>query len=71
MENKIELPRIKCPRCWNKSLEIHGEGITSSGEHYPMENCIVCGFSPSSFEEYSGTVRIPSEHLLSEKHCDK
>lgn len=46
-----ELPKIKCPHCKNIALEVHGEIITSSGRHYPAENCLCCGFSPESFDD--------------------
>ena len=45
-----------CPRCGKRALEVHGEGILSSGRHYPIEDCHACGFSPAGFDEYSGTV---------------
>jgi hypothetical protein len=31
-----------CPRCKKESMEISGEGITSDGKHYPMEECLYC-----------------------------
>ena len=37
-----ELPKLICPKCGKKTLEIHGEGITSEGEHYPLEQCTNC-----------------------------
>ena len=46
-----------CPKCRKESMEIHGEGITSDDKHYPMENCLYCGFIPVDFKEYSGSVK--------------
>ena len=46
-----ELPKIKCPKCKKMTLEIHGEEITSDGHHYPLEDCINCGFSPIDFND--------------------
>ena len=51
MNDEIEIPTIVCPKCGNKSLELHGEGITSFDEHYPMEICNKCGYSPASFDQ--------------------
>lgn len=44
-----------CPRCKKESMEIHGEGITGDCKHYPMENCLNCGFVSKDFTEYSGS----------------
>jgi hypothetical protein len=46
-----------CPRCKKESMEISGEGITSDNRHYPMEECLFCGFIPVDFTEYSGSVK--------------
>ena len=46
-----------CPKCKKESMEIHGEGITADDRHYPMENCLYCGFIPKDFSEYSGSVK--------------
>jgi hypothetical protein len=59
-----------CPRCKKESMEISGEGITSDGKHYPMEQCLYCGFIPVDFSEYSGTARANSEKS-SERDIDE
>jgi hypothetical protein len=46
-----DLPTKECPACHKLTLEIHGEGITSDGKHYPMENCSDCGYTPSEFHK--------------------
>ena len=53
-----------CPRCKKESMQIHGEGILSDGRHYPIEECLYCGFIPTDFTEYSGTppVTIKENH---------
>lgn len=35
-----------CPECWQLTLEIHGEGITSDNRHYPLEQCTNCDTCP-------------------------
>jgi hypothetical protein len=37
----MKIPKLS--PCCNSEIEIHGEGITSQGEHYKMETCIQCG----------------------------
>jgi hypothetical protein len=46
-----DIPTKICPVCKQRTLEIHGEGITSDGRHYPMENCTNCGYAPKSSRE--------------------
>ena len=46
LESITDIPVETCPICGKKALEIHGEGITSDGRHYPLENCTNCDYSP-------------------------
>ena len=48
-----------CPRCRKESMQIDGEGIHSDNRHYPIEQCLYCGFIPTDFTEYSGTRSVP------------
>lgn len=57
LDSESDIPVEICPKCGKKALEVHGEGITSNGRHYPIEDCTNCGFAPADFSEYSGTVR--------------
>jgi hypothetical protein len=42
------IPVTICPRCKCLSLEVHGEGISSSdGRHYNLESCTKCGYAPA------------------------
>jgi hypothetical protein len=38
----MEMPKKICPQCGKRTLEIHGEGITSDNRHYPLEQCNNC-----------------------------
>lgn len=49
LDGESDLPAKICPNCKKKTLEIHGEGITSENRHYPLENCTNCGYSPTDF----------------------
>lgn len=46
-----DLPTKECPNCHKMTMEIHGEGITSYGRHFPMEECSDCGHVPSEMPE--------------------
>ena len=46
-----DLPMIKCPKCKQMTLEIHGEGISNTGYHYPLEQCVNCDFLPTNFDD--------------------
>jgi len=42
LDSESDPLKIECPQCKEKTLEIHGEGITSEEKHYPMEQCKNC-----------------------------
>ena len=50
-----DLPTKECPNCHKMTMEIHGEGITSDGRHYPMENCSECNYASSIMQTETKT----------------
>ena len=39
---KNGFPIIKCDKCGKLGFVLEGEGITSTGKHYPIGECIYC-----------------------------